>query len=83
MGKLKLDLDALHVESFQAQPEKAERRGTVEGQEFTFGCNSWLNGTCAPDFTCGNSCQGTCGVTCYLSKCDQFCPQTGTTDTLA
>ena len=76
MGKLKLDLDDLHVESFQAQPEKGERRGTVAAREFTWGCQS-LFGTCAGDFTCGASCEGTCGVTCVLSKCDQFCPDTG------
>lgn len=77
MGKLKLDLDDLHVESFHAQPEKAERRGTVAGREFTFGCYSVYFGTCAGQFTCGASCEGTCGITCQLSKCDQYCPDQG------
>lgn len=77
MGKLKLDLDDLHVESFQAHPEKAGRRGTVAGRELTYGCVSWFGGTCAGDFTCGHSCEGTCGITCALSRCDQFCPETG------
>ena len=78
MGKLKLDLDDLHVESFQAQPEKVERRGTVEGREFTFGCSFFGRtcDTCAGQFTCGASCEGTCGITCDLS-CDNFCPETG------
>jgi len=75
MGKLKLDLDDLHVESFQAQPEKVERRGTVEGREFTVGCYSYLFGTCPVDLTCG----GTCGaLTCVVSRCDPICKQTET-----
>jgi hypothetical protein len=42
----------------------------VEAREITGGCIiSYVFGTCAG--------QATCGGTCYLSGCDQFCPDTG------
>jgi hypothetical protein len=51
-GKMKLDLDRLKVETFEAQAEMYER-GTVNGAE-AFGS---VDGTCV-DYTCRN--YGTC-----------------------
>jgi len=51
-GKLKLDLDRLTVESFEAQALMFER-GTVDGAEFF----ASIDGTCV-DATCRN--YGTC-----------------------
>lgn len=79
MGKMKLDLGDLHVDSFQVQPKLLEQWGTVEGREFTFGCFTFFGYTCETcrgQFTCGASCEGTCGITCDLS-CDKLCPETG------
>ena len=44
MKKLKLDLDALQVESFAAVPERAAKPGTVHGRAPT----DW----CGTDFDC-------------------------------
>ncbi|HEU4562429.1 MAG TPA: hypothetical protein VFS20_31655 [Longimicrobium sp.] len=51
-GKLKLDLDRLKVESFEAQAQMYER-GTVDGAELF----ASIDGTCI-DATCRN--YGTC-----------------------
>lgn len=51
-GKLKLDLDRLKVESFEAQGPRHER-GTVDGAELL----ASVDGTCI-DYTCRN--YGTC-----------------------
>lgn len=48
MKKLKLSLDELMVDSFQAAPSDGER-GTVRGAEFA-----------TLEETCWNSCNGTC-----------------------
>jgi hypothetical protein len=53
MKKLQLDLDRLVVESFDAEPVRADRKGTVRGQEWTwescrYPCTDW------------DSCGGTC-----------------------
>jgi len=51
-GKMKLDLDGLKVETFEAQAQTAER-GTVHGAE----AMGSIDGTCV-DYTCRN--YGTC-----------------------
>ncbi|HEY0035623.1 MAG TPA: hypothetical protein VGB66_02985 [Longimicrobium sp.] len=54
MKKLQLDLDRLVVESFEAEPVRADRKGTVRGHEQTglpscrYPCTDW------------DSCGGTC-----------------------
>lgn len=74
MGKLKLDLNELQVETFDTSPEENEARGTVQGHyvsgepefctDFTICieiCPLPTRGTCA---SCGNTCGGTCGHSC-------------------
>jgi hypothetical protein len=51
-GKLKLDLDRLNVETFEAE-ELTHERGTVRGAE----AFASIDGTCV-DYTCRN--YGTC-----------------------
>lgn len=53
MKKLKLDLDCLMVESFDAEPMRADREGTVRGHEQSglwscYPCTDWIScgGTC-------------------------------------
>jgi hypothetical protein len=71
MKKLKLDMDALVVESFEAG-EARERTGTVRGHgplsqgcpvPFTVKNDSEIEGSC------GLECTGTCEYTCYVGGC--------------
>ena len=66
MGKLKLDLDALNVETFDTQPEERDG-GTVLGNANVSGQVTCVScyGTCA---TCV-SCQGTCNLSCIVRTC--------------
>jgi len=50
MGKLKLDVDALRVESFEACAGDGRSIGTVRGNVITPACSA-ENGTC-PGYTC-------------------------------
>ena len=56
MKKLKLDLDELVVEGFEAEPARAERAGTVQanasGLETCYPCTDWIS--------CGGTCPGSC-----------------------
>jgi hypothetical protein len=80
MRKLKLSLDALHVESFHAESVDPER-GTVAAHSDPAECVSpW--GTCEKYCTqdgscnsCQGSCFGSCGVTC-INTCGATCLQT-------
>jgi hypothetical protein len=74
MKKLKLDLDALGVETFDPSPLE-EERGTVLGEQLVV---TLL--TCGPacftvQATCHFSCRLTCGATCFLS-CNNTCLRT-------
>lgn len=77
MNKLKLQLDALQVESFAVENDAAEP-GTVHGQQveaasglqtecYTFceNCVSVNRTNCPGDDTCAQS----CFQSCYLSQC--------------
>ena len=81
MKKLTLDLDALHVDSFEPAPAVRSLRGTVKGREsdtmemwcrepngftdFDFSC---MAASCIYScITCGGSCDGSC-ATC--DSCD-------------
>lgn len=77
MKKLKLELDALSVESFEADAREG-RIGTVAAYDFTLQCGGTdlctvsCNGTC--DASCGGiSCAGTCPAPCdsggFYSEC--------------
>lgn len=67
MRKLKLDLDALEIESFETD-ETAEARGTVEGRnpppvQTEATCGQYTCGneyTCAQWYTCANTCADSC-----------------------
>ena len=73
--KLRLRIEDLAVDSFQAAPERAGGRGTVRGNAsdpntcYPVICYSGepsCLGTCPPEETCGLS----CGGTCIPSLCD-------------
>jgi hypothetical protein len=51
-SKLKLDVEGLSVDSFEAQGPLADVRGTVDGQ-YSFGCDSMYDATCRGYGTCG------------------------------
>jgi modification target Cys-rich repeat protein len=89
MKKLRLDVDALQVESFDPTATEAPPRGTVEGNliaedpyslaqsgcEIYSGCCPTLAGTCYN--TCKASCNGTCmgQATCfYTCRATCICP---------
>lgn len=59
MAKVKLNLDALNVESFETSAELREMKGTVRG-------NSGPVSLFSPEDTCGDSCldPGSCAGTC-------------------
>ena len=71
MRKLKLDLDALSVESFATTPEPRREGGTVFGQNHCTcqtqctcpGCPT-CEATCGNSWTCGDTCADSCGYTC-------------------
>lgn len=60
MGKLKLVLEQLTVDSFDTATAD-EKKGTVFGEQCT--CHTAC--TCPGCDTCDASCNGTCGATCY------------------
>lgn len=82
MGKLKLNLEDLKVESFATTPDARARRGTVFGQTHLPDCNTqgctegctMANDTCIGP-TCGESCAG---WGCGSAPCtqEQTCPDT-------
>ncbi|HEY0020626.1 MAG TPA: hypothetical protein VGC13_30280 [Longimicrobium sp.] len=79
MRKLRLDVEAVQVESFTTQAAAAGR-GTVEAQQGreTFGCPAPTQDTCVGTCGCGGgtldvtcaSCDITCGATCWDPTCD-------------
>jgi hypothetical protein len=76
MKKLKLDVEALEVDSFEPAAE-SRLRATVHGREWSDpGCQE----TVEPGVTCAASCQGTCrscpaDPTCgyWTCSCDTYC----------
>jgi hypothetical protein len=66
MRKLKLDVDSIRVESFEASPDRGPQTGTVRGND-----GSYDEQGCSGDDTClGESCVETACATC-------LCPHTG------
>ena len=73
MGKLKLDLDDLRVESFETAIQSEPERGTVVGQGNTESCeitDEYNTCNCANDSaylwaSCGTTCQCPCEVEYY------------------
>ncbi|HVG46425.1 MAG TPA: hypothetical protein VM890_16895 [Longimicrobium sp.] len=74
MVKLKLDVDALRVESFAAGEEQGGAKGTVRANSWYVTVNPYVNACSEPasqncqetDFhwnTCGNSCVNMCFAT--------------------
>jgi len=80
MGKLKLDLDQLVVDSFRTEAPQ-RRSGTVFGEQCTCAtqctcpgcptCYASCNGSCAA--TCAASCYGTCDYYSCGDTCDDWC----------
>jgi hypothetical protein len=75
MQKLKLDLDALEVQSFATTGAAGGAAGTVHGMivstDDPMGCNEpiFMNAALCPSFGCPtaigmDSCDGTCGNSC-------------------
>lgn len=84
MRKLKLSLENLQVETFDAQPAPNDVRGTVQGLETStcqpdaYSCNGLCsNATNCPFEDCGsaqfNSCQGSCWDVMYGTECGGSC----------
>jgi hypothetical protein len=71
MKKLRLNVDALTVQSF-ATADQASSRGTVHGEE----CTCPTNCTCPGCPSCGETCPNTCAETCddaTCNTCDYSC----------
>lgn len=66
MRKMKLELEALSVESFETGRSRMEERGTVFGHNHTRGGHITCGGTCDGGNTC--ECPVTVDVTC-LEPC--------------
>lgn len=73
MKKLKLDVDALQVESFDPAADEYGVRGTVDGRQIlnpnTRALSECIRCLQTADFSCRNSCMasciGTCDASCY------------------
>ena len=74
MRKLRLDLDAVQVESF-ATHSAGLARGTVDARQGreTFGCPAPTANTCAATCDCGGGGTGTGMITCYGTCWDPTC----------
>jgi len=77
MAKLKLNVEALEVQSFLTTDEQARSPGTVEGhdsgrtpsltrQQSCPGFEATCPATC-DDYTCGGTCYDTCDYTCQTN----------------
>lgn len=81
MRKLKLTLDNLAVESFDAQGVQPPARGTVEANSATCHAAWSCDGTCSNGTNCPfaecatdlNTCQGSCWDVMYASECGASC----------
>jgi len=71
MRKLKLEVDALEVESFAPAAGAREERGTVHAREPTYFCESWeMDCTANVNwYTCGVSCVNMCYHTREVPGC--------------
>jgi len=67
MAKLRLDIEAIAVESFAVVAEEADA-GTVNGYAKSYPFNTCAGATCA-----GETCQLT---QCDMSQCIASCPET-------
>lgn len=70
--KIRLEIDALRVETFDPAPKGGRARGTVRGHEVSApaACETAYV-TCPPD-----SCVGSCGMSCFNScrpQVDETC----------
>lgn len=77
MKKLALNLDELHVESFDTSSGEPDGRGTIQGRAAdtentpdTCDVTCPNNNTC--DITCPNTCLNTCQDSCY-GTCGAAC----------
>lgn len=84
MRKLKLTLENLTVETFEAQPGHGADTGTVHGLETStchhdaYSCNGGCSNltNCPFNGECGtaiNTCQGSCWDVQYASECGGSC----------
>jgi hypothetical protein len=68
MAKLKLDIEAIAVESFAVVAEEKKDGGTVNGHAKSYPFNTCAGTTCV-----GETCQLT---QCDMSQCIASCPET-------
>jgi hypothetical protein len=69
MRKIRLELDRLHVDSFEPAPQDAELRGTVRGLVTAYWERCNATDTEDPNVnTCGPT-QNSCIVTCFEQTC--------------
>jgi hypothetical protein len=59
MRKIRLDLERLHVDSFETVPAEGENRGTVQGHWSQVGTCDGRVATCQYGGSCGPGCPGT------------------------
>lgn len=71
MRKIRLEIDALHVESF-VPAEQAVARGTVRGMASLYWEDCSPSETCPGAYPCDPS-QQSCGGTCYENTCHPGC----------
>lgn len=60
MKKMKLDFDALNVETFETGDDTVKREGTVRAHATDW--QTCQGGTCEGGNTCWDSCDGVCGT---------------------
>jgi len=76
MRKIRLDMDALQVDSFPIPSGRGDDRGTVHGRGSLYVCTNFetcAGATCLGDATCASACSETyggaicksCGPCCY------------------
>lgn len=79
MKKMNLDVEALVVESFETSDVRGER-GTVRGHGYTDTTCAQRVCTCPTvgnGFTCADTCQDSCGGTCWIDTCGNTCDTCG------
>lgn len=74
MEKVRLTLDALHVQSFATSSESPRGRGTVHAHDAPTDAVECPTGNAADwDNTCANTCMGTCQCEGNTGDCTIIC----------
>ncbi len=75
MKKLKLDIELLQVDTFEALPNRVPAEGSVRGNEFTQLCqpSNLVTNCCSGQATCNNATCTSCQDTTRMGEC--FCTE--------